>query len=49
MVEKALLTHLKLEIDLDNKNILDLGCAQGWFERSLFERGIYIKNKTFIN
>ena len=30
----------KLEIDLDNKNTLDLGCAQGWLERSLFERGI---------
>ena len=30
----------KLEIDLDNKNTLDLGCAQGWLETSLFERGI---------
>ena len=29
-----------LEIDLDNKNIVDLGCAQGWLERSLFLRGI---------
>ena len=30
----------KLEIDLNNTNILDLGCAQGWLEKSLFERGI---------
>ncbi len=30
----------KLEIDLNNKKIVDLGCAQGWLERSLFVRGI---------
>ena len=30
----------KLAIDLNNKNIVDLGCAQGWLERSLFERDI---------
>ena len=30
----------KLEIDLNNKKIVDLGCAQGWLERSLFMKGI---------
>ena len=30
----------KLEITLNNKKIVDLGCAQGWLERSLFKRGI---------
>ena len=29
-----------LEISLNDKKIADLGCAQGWLERSLFERGI---------
>ena len=35
----------KLDIKLNNKKIADLGCAQGWLERSLFERGI---NKSKI-
>ena len=30
----------KLEITLNNKKIADLGCAQGWLEKSIFERGI---------
>ena len=34
----------KLEINLNNKRIVDLGCAQGWLERSLFKRGT-IKSK----
>ena len=29
-----------LEINLNDKKIADLGCAQGWLETSLFERGI---------
>ena len=38
--ERILSLIEKLEIELNNKNIADLGCAQGWLERSLFVRGV---------